>query len=526
MSDDLALLRHYAIEHREDAFAELVRRHLDAVYSAALRRLGGDAHLAEDVAQQVFVALARKAAVVSRHSVVSAWLYVATRNEAANVVRRERRRKQREQEAYAMETVALNPPDQVPWHRVAPILDGMIDQLSERDRTAVLLRYFERRSFAEVAAVLHVSEDAARMRVDRALERLRIRLARRGIVSTSVAVAAALAGNLVSAAPPALATTVTAAALTAPPVAAISLVSALELMSTTKALSATVALLVLVAVGTATWQWQVARSATDAVRAATRENEQLTHELVAFTERVANSGSVPTTLQSRSDAPRTSTETSKTSERAVSSGGRSMQEPITAGRDFLERHPELRQAVTEYARAQMAALWRGYYRAHHLSAEQIDVLERAMTLDSGVLRRINGPDGAPLTLTAPGFGDQAQRADAQRAVVAALGSDAIPELRDYIRQIPARRLATQLAGALYCTPAPLAPEQIDPFIQIVLDTGAVAPGWRGRYDWSAIHKNASAVLSAPQLAVLSGFEAQNSYEQALAAAMRSQAGIR
>lgn len=105
MPDDVTLLRRYASERAEDAFAEIVHRHLDGVYSAALRRVGGDVQLAEDVAQQVFSALAAKAETVARHAAITGWLYTATRHAAANVVRGERRRKQREQEAHTMHDV-------------------------------------------------------------------------------------------------------------------------------------------------------------------------------------------------------------------------------------------------------------------------------------------------------------------------------------------------------------------------------------------------------------------------------------
>src|SRR4051812_2697850 len=89
MPDDAELLCRYARDRAEDAFAELVRRHLDGVYSAALRRVGGDTHLAEDVAQQVFTAAARRAAWLARHPALTGWLYATTRNVAANVVRSE-----------------------------------------------------------------------------------------------------------------------------------------------------------------------------------------------------------------------------------------------------------------------------------------------------------------------------------------------------------------------------------------------------------------------------------------------------
>ena len=157
MNDDAALLRRYADEKSEAAFAELVRRHLDLVYSAALRRLGGDAHRAADIAQQVFTTLARDTRKLSRHAVLTAWLYTATRNAAIDLIRSEQRRHTREQEATAMQNLFSASPD-ADWERLRPVLDEVMDELSDADRTAVLLRFFEKRAFSEVGAVLHLSD--------------------------------------------------------------------------------------------------------------------------------------------------------------------------------------------------------------------------------------------------------------------------------------------------------------------------------------------------------------------------------
>ena len=203
MNDDAALLRHYAEEGSEAAFTELVRRRVDLVYSVALRRTGGDAHRAADVAQQVFIALARDARKLSRHTVLSAWLHTATRNAALNLMISEKRRQ-------ARELVALDPaiaagdanPD---WDRLRPVLDAAIDELPEEDRAAVVLRFLERRPFGEIGATLHLSEDAARMRTDRALDKLRATLARRGITSTAAALGAVVASQPLVSAPAGLA---------------------------------------------------------------------------------------------------------------------------------------------------------------------------------------------------------------------------------------------------------------------------------------------------------------------------------
>src|SRR4051812_44297054 len=192
MMDDAALLRRYAETRDEAAFTELVRRHLDGVYSIARRRVGGDSHLAEDVAQQVFLGLARGAKRLSNHPVLAGWLYTTTRNASANVVRTERRRKAHEQEAHVMHDTLSNGPGDDDWNQLAPVIERAVDRLNESDRVAVLLRFVERRTFGEIGAALRLSEDAARKRVDRALDKLRGILGRSGVNSSAAALAGAL----------------------------------------------------------------------------------------------------------------------------------------------------------------------------------------------------------------------------------------------------------------------------------------------------------------------------------------------
>jgi RNA polymerase sigma factor (sigma-70 family) len=187
MNDDTVLLRRYADEGVEDAFTELVSRHVDLVFGAALRRTGGDAHLAADVAQQVFITLARDARKLSRHTVLAAWLHTATRNAALNLMISEQRRRIRENTALALDA-HLPVPEPLPeWERVRPVLDAAIDELPEPDRAAIALRFLQRRPFSAIGAALKVSEDAARMRTERALDKLRVALARRGITSSAAA---------------------------------------------------------------------------------------------------------------------------------------------------------------------------------------------------------------------------------------------------------------------------------------------------------------------------------------------------
>lgn len=214
--DDSALLRRYAEEGSEAAFAELVRRHVDLVYGAALRRTGGDSHRAADVAQQVFTALAHNARKLSRHAVLGAWLHTATRNAALNLMISEQRRQARELQALALDPAiaATGSGLEVDWNRVRPVLDAAIDELPEADRAAVVLRFLERKPFAEIGGILRVTEDAARMRTDRAIEKLRAALARRGIHSTAAALGASVLAQPAMSAPVGLVTTLAAQSFT------------------------------------------------------------------------------------------------------------------------------------------------------------------------------------------------------------------------------------------------------------------------------------------------------------------------
>ncbi len=212
MTSDCDLLRRYADTNSEEAFAELVRRHLDLVYSAALRQVNGDAHLAQDVTQTVFTELARKAESFSRRPVLTGWLYTSAHFAAAKAVRAEVRRRAREQEAQTMRELH-DPTSDLEWSKLRPVLDKAMHQLKEGDREAILLRYFEQRQLAEIGAKLGVSENTARMRVARAVDKLRTLLNRRGVTLTAATLATTLATEAVVAAPAGLAVSVTAISL-------------------------------------------------------------------------------------------------------------------------------------------------------------------------------------------------------------------------------------------------------------------------------------------------------------------------
>jgi RNA polymerase sigma factor (sigma-70 family) len=233
MTDDVQLLRRYAEDGSEPAFGELVARYLDLVYSVAIRQVEGDAQLAQDVAQTVFVALARKARVLPKDVVLGGWLYRHTCFVARQSVRTERRRRVREQEAATMN--ALTADTEPAWEHLAPFLDEAMQRLGARDRDAIVLRYFERRDLRAVGTALGSSDEAARKRLSRALEKLGRFFKRRGLNLSATGLAALLTGHAVTAAPIGLAATVTSSAVLAGATAGTGIAyAALKLMSMLK----------------------------------------------------------------------------------------------------------------------------------------------------------------------------------------------------------------------------------------------------------------------------------------------------
>jgi RNA polymerase sigma factor (sigma-70 family) len=267
---DQQLLTSYAETRAEAAFGELVRRHVDLVHSAA-RRLVVDPHLAEDVTQSVFVALARQAAEVNGRLTagvpLSGWLHLTTRNLAAKVVRAEMRRRDREREAFAMQTPESEA-DEAVWSRIAPHLDHALAELSDPDRAALLLRFFERKTAREIGTRLGTGEEAAQKRISRALERLRAVFVARGLAVPAASLGGVLTANAVQTAPAAL----TGAVLTAVGVAgtAVSGVGLFHLMTTAKlklAVAMTIAAGVAVTVGLQHRETRQLQAAMAALRA-------------------------------------------------------------------------------------------------------------------------------------------------------------------------------------------------------------------------------------------------------------------
>ena len=278
--DDQQLLAEFITANSEAAFNALVSRHVNLVYSAALR-FAGNSQAAEEISQAVFIILARKAGSLRRGTVLSGWLYQTARLLAANYVKREIRRQRREQEAYMQST--MTEPDSTTWEEIAPLLDEAMGKLGEIDRNAVVLRFFENKTSREVAAALKLTEAAAHKRVSRALEKLRHFFTKRGIVFTTAIIAGAVSANSVHAAPVGLASTLSTVALAKGVAASASTLTlvkgALKIMAWTKAkTAAVVGIGILLAAGTTTtitikeiqehrtYPWQVQNANSDVLR--------------------------------------------------------------------------------------------------------------------------------------------------------------------------------------------------------------------------------------------------------------------
>jgi len=244
---DTELLRQYVRENSEEAFAALVTRYVNMVYSAALRKTGNPA-AAEEITQAVFIILAKKADELSRHDALTGWLYQTTRLTAGNFLRAEIRRARREQEAY-MQSLSNQTEPEI-WPQIMPLLEDAMGRLGEKDRNALALRFFEGKSFQEIGTVFGTSENAAKKRVAYALEKLRVYFSKHGVSSTTATLAGAISANSVQAAPIGLAKTISAVAIAKGAAATTSTLTlvkgALKIMAWTKMKTAVVTSVVII----------------------------------------------------------------------------------------------------------------------------------------------------------------------------------------------------------------------------------------------------------------------------------------
>jgi RNA polymerase sigma factor (sigma-70 family) len=288
-TDTRQLLADYATGGSEAAFRELVARYVNLVYSTALRVVGGNTQLAEDVSQTVFLGLARKAGTLSSNVMLGGWLHQHTYHVATRVVRGEQRRQIRQREAVEMNT--LQDDSGAHWRQLTPVLDEAIAQLGSEDRTAIMLRYFEQQDFRAVGEALGSTQDAARVRVNRALEKLQTLLKHRGIALSAGALGSALAAGAVSAAPAELAGAITTAALAGAATGAGTTLTFLKIMTVTKLKIGITALVLAGAAATMVIQHRSQTGVRDENQALRQQIAQLQTENENLSNRVARAKS-------------------------------------------------------------------------------------------------------------------------------------------------------------------------------------------------------------------------------------------
>jgi RNA polymerase sigma factor (sigma-70 family) len=277
ISDDIALVQEYAQSNSEQAFATLVSQHVNLVYSVAIRQVR-DPHLAEEITQSVFIILAEKAKSLGPKTILSSWLCRTARYVSANTLSIQRRRQFREQKAH-MESI-LNEPEPGVWKQIAPLLDDALNRLGEKEHDAVVLRFFDGKELKQVGAAMGITEDAARMRVNRGVERLRDFFTKRGMTLSATAIAGGIAANSIQAAPAGLAATITAVALAGTTITTTTaIIAATKTIAMTTLQKTVISTALAVAVGTGIY---TARQAVDL----RDKNQTLQQERASLTEQV------------------------------------------------------------------------------------------------------------------------------------------------------------------------------------------------------------------------------------------------
>ncbi|HEX3731057.1 MAG TPA: sigma-70 family RNA polymerase sigma factor [Opitutaceae bacterium] len=522
MTDDGQLLRQYLQHQSEAAFAELVRRHLGLVYHAALRRLHGDGAAAEDVSQAVFLQLARKAPFLCGHPALAGWLYTAVNLEASVWIRGARRRQAREQDAAALLAAEAGTDALRDGRFLRPILDEALLALGSGEREAVLLRYLEGHSHAEVAQKLGISEAAAQRRVSRALDKLRGQLERRQVPSTSEALAEALTDQSILAAPSALATAIPAAVMAAGAQAGGGLASLIHLMSTLKLSAGMAGLLALAsligtgAAGVGLYQLHRASGAAAAATAASAELDAkqeslrtLQRQAAAADKQLAAARQALAGAGAAAGGGRAGA--AGAGRRAAGNGGAA----DVAG--FFAANPDAKGLAARLAHAQVAAAFNPFFKSVSMSPAEIAQFEDLFVANALEHLTLSGAGLVPTELHPS---DEQMRA--------LLGDERYQQYQDFQQVVPAFALTRSAAVAAGMAGEPLSDGQQDQLVQALIKAGATRPAGNQMIvpdvNWDAAMSQAQALVSPTQWkAVKSAFMGAQLQAAALAAATSSAA---
>ena len=456
-ANDIDLIGQFAREQSQDAFTELVNRHLGLVYSAALRQVRSP-HLAEDIAQSVFTNLARHAAKLSPDTNLTAWLYRATRNAAIDVIRSEARRQAREQLSLQMSAINDNdsPAD---WSHIEPHLDEAMDALDDADRTAILMRYFEKKSLSEVGTALGASEDAAQKRVSRAVERLREFLAKRKVAVGATGLVALLSANAVQAVPAVFATTVATGAVIASATLSTSTAAtttiAIAMTTTQKVL---VAVLLTGAVAAGVYEGLQASHYRERVKALEQQQEQGADQQKQFdrlkkerddaTVKLAQVIDENNSLKKRpADTLKLRNEVGQLKRENTEIASKSALSKVTA-------NPEARNMLREQQKMGMGMLYKGFFDQAKLAPDMKEKFNELLA--DHVMQNVDTITTALRDKPAKEQLDQAfaaQQAQLQQQVSEMLGPDGLAQFNDYSKNLTSTLTALQFKDQMTGTDA-------------------------------------------------------------------------
>jgi RNA polymerase sigma factor (sigma-70 family) len=463
MTDDAELLSRYAADQSEDAFAELTRRHVDLVHSAALRLMNGDLHAAQDVTQQVFTEVARQAKRLARHPALVGWLYTTTRLMALRMNRTEQRRQAREQEANMMNELLHDDTPPVDWNRLRTVIEDAMHELDDQDRHAVLLRFFQNKTLNEVGTVLNLTENAARMRVDRALDKLRGKLARHGITTTAAALAAVMAANAVQAAPAGLAATISAAAVAGSAVQASTLIVATKTIAMTTLQKTIVAAALAAAVGTGVYAVHQGAQLRGQIRTLEEQQAPMTAQIQQLQQERGQAAGQLAALRAENARLRsnsTPTEVLKLRGQvgALRQKAAENNQPAS-GLDKMMSDPAMKEYLRQAQKEKLRSMYADLFKELKLTLEQTDQFLQIMgDMASKSMEQIATP-GTPNQSAIDalaGLGSQ---------LYTLLGDQGMARFKEYSDEIPARTTVTLLNGQLGDNP--LTPEQSAQLLQIV-----------------------------------------------------------
>ncbi len=460
-SDSSELIRAYAARGDQAAFCALVDRHLPLVFSTALRQVGGNSTLAEEVAQDVFIALARKSRTLVERPTLTPWLFSATRLSAINKLRREQRRLEREQKAYVMQQIEPGS-ETIDWQSLRPVIDDLLSQLPSRDQETLFMRFFEDRTFAQIGARLQITEDGARLRTSRAIDKINSLLARRGIQSTAAMLGSVLSTQQACAIPAGLAASTASAVLSASAAATGGAVTTHFLLSTMNASPVVIGSLVALAVvglGSAWHQTSENRRTTALIANLREERTALQHEMIGLRERMgpgasaSNADTVPRPVPKAAKEP--STAATSTPLNATSAAPSSV-DALLRQVDHVLAHPELRPTFVAQVVQQLWGNDQRLFKSLGISPGQEEAIQKEardyanMLLDARA-KRVGGED----------FGEMFAAADEYSfsQVKKILGEDAFAQLKQLKASGRENTTVDQLASRLYFTDSPLTREQ-------------------------------------------------------------------